>query len=431
MNRSAKSQRLIAWLGLWLRAMVLSALGLALATCGLQNREVPPEDRFTKIYNNPSFDNITAIDFKQTNDGGYVILGSISREGSNDLRIPYLLKVGPTGETEWDSNLIPEFANYTSPVAKLKVEGTDYTFFCARQGQLVLVRVRETNRRPEVIRTLVSANARPYYAETLPEGGFLILANQPNCQSAGPGTQLIKTDAALNPSFDQCYPGISLSSPLFNQTSDEFAYAGSFTLNGRQVFYFNAWYRNDLSLLFIDATSGAVIKEYTLADPVSQAKTLFSGLAPLGGNRFASAFANGATVFLNAQASLLNADPAQDTRLGALGAPFHELRPEKRVHIRRIQAAGREVVAMAASARNNQIALFLFQPGTNNLRGRAYFGSTNPYVPNGLIQTADGGLAIIGTTTVASRFARIVLIKLSATDLANLANQCQALGLCN
>ncbi len=51
--------------------------------------------------------------------------------------------------------------------------------------------------------------------------------------------------------------------------------------------------------------------------------------------------------------------------------------------------------------------------------------------PRGLIQTADGGLAIIGTTTVASRFARIVLVKLSATDLANLANQCQALGLCD
>jgi hypothetical protein len=407
-------------------------LWLGLVGCGLRNDEVSPAEEFSKIYNNPAFDNIVALDAQQTTSGGYIILGYLVRESGNGQRIPYLLKVSPTGQTEWDTNAQAEFGALANPVGQLRVQGDEYTFLCAQAGQLVLVRVHEARRRPEIVRQFGGSGARPLFAQPTADGGMLLLASQPNCGPVpGLATQLIKTDAALAPVMARCYPGAQGNQGSLGNAADEFAYAGETTVRGRRLFFFQAWLNDEWTLTFIDAANGDLVQSYAFTDPVSRAKTLANGFLPLGETAFATAFTNQITVSLNARAALLSPNPTDDTRFGAPGAPFHELRPDRRVLIRAMRAGGREVVAVAAPARNNQIALFVFQAGANILRGRTYLGSTNPYVPNALLQTADGGLAVVGTTTVAGRFARIVLIKLSAGHLANLNAQCQGLGLCD
>jgi hypothetical protein len=414
------------WAVLWL------GLTLGLTGCGLRNDEVAPTEEFSKIYNNPAFDNIVALDAQQTADGGYIILGYLVRESGNGQRVPYLLKVSPTGQAEWDTNAQAEFGGLANPVGQLRVQGDEYTFLCAQAGQLVLVRVHEARRRPEVVRQLGGSAARPLFAQPTADGGLLLLATQPNCAPlAGQATQLIKTDASLAPVLTRCYPGALGNQGSLGNAADEFAYAGEVTIRGRRLFFFQAWLNDEWTLTFVDAASGDLVQSYAFTDPVSRVKTLPNGFLPLGETAFATAFTNNTTVLLNARATLLSPSPTDDTRFSAPGDPFHELRPDRRVPIRTMRVGGREVVAFAAPARNNQIAVFLFQAGTSNLRGRTYLGSTNPYVPNALLQTADGGLAVVGTTTVAGRFARIVLIKLSAGDLANLNAQCQGLGLCD
>jgi hypothetical protein len=412
-------------LGGWLFAWV------GLAACGLRNETVPPEEEFNKIYNNTSFDNISALDIKPTADGGYIILGYIVRESGNGQRIPFLLKVGPTGATEWDTNAQAEFGNLANPTGRLKVSGDDFVFLCTQREEWVLVRVNAARRRPEVIRRFTGGEARVFDAQPTTDGGLLLLGSLGNCGSLpGNATQLVKTDQAFGPVLSRCYAGIPVNPSVFNQVPDQFAYVGETTLGGGRLFYFQAWYRNEWALNFVNAASGEVVQTYRYTDPVSQSQTLPNGLLPLGENRFAAAFTNGNTVFLNAGINLLSPNPTNDTPFSAPGDPFHELKPDKRVLISPMRIAGNDVVAMAAAARNNQIALFIFQPGTRNLRGRLYLGSTNPYIPNGLIQTSDGGLAIVGTTTVAGRFARIVLIKISEQDIQAINNQCQSLGLC-
>jgi hypothetical protein len=56
-----------------------------------------------------------------------------------------------------------------------------------------------------------------------------------------------------------------------------------------------------------------------------------------------------------------------------------------------------------------------------SLLGIDYQGFANPYSVSDLTITEDNGLAIVGTTSIAGRFSRICLIKLSEEEMRELA----------
>jgi len=70
-----------------------------------------------------------------------------------------------------------------------------------------------------------------------------------------------------------------------------------------------------------------------------------------------------------------------------------------------------------STTKSNQIILMLHDPSTGDLRGVKYLGFVNPYELSSITQTADGGLAVIGTTYVAGRFPRVCLFKIGPVDL--------------
>jgi hypothetical protein len=97
-----------------------------------------------------------------------------------------------------------------------------------------------------------------------------------------------------------------------------------------------------------------------------------------------------------------------------------ELKSDAQVLLKRILIGGRDVVAYCSDTKNEQIGLYLYDENSGNFIAIKHYGYANPYQAGSLLQTADGGLVIIGTTYLAGRFSRIVLIKLSQKELGKI-----------
>jgi hypothetical protein len=100
------------------------------------------------------------------------------------------------------------------------------------------------------------------------------------------------------------------------------------------------------------------------------------------------------------------------------GNTLPELTPNATVKILKASIAGKDYLIYSSNTRSKQIALFAYDLATAEFKGSHYLGFSNPFELASLIVTADGGLAICGTTYVAGRFPRICLFKISSEKLS-------------
>jgi hypothetical protein len=101
-----------------------------------------------------------------------------------------------------------------------------------------------------------------------------------------------------------------------------------------------------------------------------------------------------------------------------IGLPFRELVDNADVRIIRAQVNEKSALIYASTTLSKQIGLFFYDEATGKFMSSRYLGYSNPFEASHLLQTADGGLAICGTTYLAGRFPRICIFKLSKEELA-------------
>lgn len=110
--------------------LLLSLLLTVLWGCRIEEEETfAPEEVFTRIYNNSSFDNFEALDFVQTEDNGYLILARYYNQEEDFPDQPYLLRVDSKGNFLWDTYRDERAANLGTPFGKLFETPAGYSFF--------------------------------------------------------------------------------------------------------------------------------------------------------------------------------------------------------------------------------------------------------------------------------------------------------------
>ena len=102
------------------------------------------------------------------------------------------------------------------------------------------------------------------------------------------------------------------------------------------------------------------------------------------------------------------------------GNTLPELIPNANVRIIRSVINATNTLIYGSDTKAKQIALLFYDEATGALTGSHYLGFSNPFEIAGLVQTADEGLAVCGTTYLAGRFPRICLFKISSNDLAEM-----------
>jgi len=389
-----------------MRWLLLLSVFILLGSC--LNEADPAADKanFTRIYDHDKFNaSFYPIDIKQTPDGGYLILGGRKIEDSNFSGI-YIMKTDEYGGLVSQQEVDETFVN---PIGPLMENGGNYSFFCMTsvglQTQLLKTDAEGTLSDPVNI-------ALSYPAAAAADGNNFLLLSYDNFNKKSV-MSVITSSGSINQSKGFAIgAGDAVEEPIINhflRTGKELPFFAGKTTSGQ--FYFNGFYNYTLSMVFTNLTDDepqGVVQGQQDDGGLSQA-------VQLEGSKFALARFNFVDNYFLPNAALNTSGISSSSELG--GNPFPELIANAPVKILRLNTDTRKIVLYGSNSRSTQIALYGYSESNGEFIGSRYLGFSNPFKMAAMVSTADGGLAICGTTYVAGRFPRICLFKLSKEEV--------------
>lgn len=376
---------------------------------GCANDSDPAADKasFTRIYDNNKYNaSFFPIDIKQTPDGGYLILGGRRIDDSSFSGI-YIMKVDEFGGFVSEQEVDETFVN---PIAPLLENGGNYYFFCMTsvglQPQLFQLDAEGTLSEP------ISVGGS-YPAAAAVDGNNFVLLSYDNLNKKTVVSVITPTGSISQAKGFSIGAGDAVEEPIishFLRTGKQIPFLVGKTASGQ--YYFNGFYNYTLSLAFTNLSADepqGVIQGQQDDGGLSQ-------VVPLDGGKFALARFNFGDNYFLPNTSLNTSGVSSSIDLG--GNPFPELIANAPVKILRVTINSKKVVLYGSDTKSKQIALFGYDESTGEFIGSKYLGFSNPFEIASIVSTADGGLAICGTTFVAGRFPRICLFKLSKEAVA-------------
>jgi len=376
---------------------------------GCANDSDPVADKasFTRIYDNNKYNaSFFPIDIKQTPDGGYLILGGRRIDDSSFSGI-YIMKVDEFGGFVSEQEVDETFVN---PIAPLLENGGNYYFFCMTsvglQPQLFQLDAEGTLSEP------ISVGGS-YPAAAAVDGNNFVLLSYDNLNKKTVVSVITPTGSISQAKGFSIGAGDAVEEPIishFLRTGKQIPFLVGKTASGQ--YYFNGFYNYTLSLAFTNLSADepqGVIQGQQDDGGLSQ-------VVPLDGGKFALARFNFGDNYFLPNASLNTSGVSSSIDLG--GNPFPELIANAPVKILRVTINSKKVALYGSDTKSKQIALFGYDESTGEFIGSKYLGFSNPFEIASIVSTADGGLAICGTTFVAGRFPRICLFKLSKEAVA-------------
>jgi hypothetical protein len=392
----------------------LLTITLIITGCEEKSSVVFDEQNFTKIYDNNQFSvSYYPIDVQQTDDGGYLILGERKLYDSA-FRLTYLVKVDKYGNFEKDLEVDENFVN---PVGKLTKIGASYYFFCMDGNTLAYLASVDEDLSTDLQTVPVGGGGifYPSASTYLATEQEFVLSSYNDLSKQSAISVVDITGATKKHKSFSIGIGEDVEEPIINHfihTGKQLPFDAGRVPGG--LYYFNGFYNYTLSLVFTDFPSDEEEGPNGVVNGQQENGGL-SAVLPLGANKFAvSRFNFGDNYF---QPNAVINTSAVSSAIGLLGNKLPELVPDARVRIIRATTDTKSALIYASDTRSRQIGLFFYDEVTGEFISSRYLGFFNPFELASIIQTADGGIAVCGTTFLAGRFPRICLFKLSKSDL--------------
>ncbi len=407
-----------------LRLISFGLLCLVLWAC--QADQPDPTSNFSIVYDNSEFDQISAISIRQTEDGGYLVLGTLGNSGLSDkiyYDAAYLLRLDATGKTIWTSRENIKFRDYINPVPQLIVIGNNYFFWSLKLGgnlqtqKMELVRVSDTDRTPHSVYS-VSSGIRPWYALKTKNNELVLVGVEISQNERGeekPYTKVVKLDKSFNVVWEKKFlQGETRKYPRLEELLPEYFFCIEAQYQNKEVYVFNTISEDGSQVIskMLDTQKGDSVSQKVIKDVFPIALTQWTE------NTFAGAFTNLRDIDLNSNYIWNNNDSNY-----LLNAIFHELALGHRIVATSESIKSKDIRVFGATTKNFQIILYTWAKNGDrfDVAGRLYLGASNVYKIADFIRTKDGGMAVVGTTIVAERFSRISLFKLSESQVNALA----------
>jgi hypothetical protein len=378
-------------------------------SCSEKSDPVFDEGNFTSIFDNNQFSvSVFPIDVKQTSDGGYIVLGERRLQNSN-FRGIYLMKADKYGKFV---NGVELDEQYVNPIPDLMPSGNALYFFCMDGLNLQSRLARVSTDTDTVGATVIPVTGELTYpsAAALDDNNFLLLSYD-HSDKLTVVSQINTSGSIIGQSagFD-IGAGDDVEEPIINhfiRTGKRFPFQIGKVGNGS--YFFNGFQNYTFSLIFTNMTSITGVVQGQQDDGG------MSAIYPLGGNKFAAARFNFGDNYFLPNINLSNNGLAISVDLG--GNTLPELVGNAPVKILKAQISNKNVLVFASDTKSKQIGLYFYDELTGEFLSSRYLGFSNPFEVANVIQTADKGLLVCGTTYLAGRFPRICLIKLSGDEL--------------
>ena len=384
-----------------------------ISACTEESNPAFDSDNFARIFDNSQFDaSYFPIDMQQTPDGGYLVLGGRKLPDSNFTGI-YLLKANEFGtfvkEVEVDETSV-------HPVGKLTQYQGRYYFFCMDP-------ITQVTQIADVGADLSDINITPVQngltypaAASFIDDKFVLLSYDDGSKESV--ISLVSISGGVQASKGYSIgTGEDIEEPIINhfiRTGRQYPFEVGRVSSG--LYFFNGFYNYTFSLVFTNIQSD---------DPVGvvqgqQDDGGFSAVTSLGGTKFASARFNFGDNYILPNKDLSTSGNSISTDLGGYSLP--EMVENANVRILRTTIDSKNMLIYGTDTKSKQIGLLFYEEATGTFVSSKYLGFSNPFEIANLIQTADGGLAVCGTTYLAGRFPRICIFKLSKDKLSKNAN---------
>ena len=392
--------------------LILVSAGFVFS-CTEESNPTFDTDNFTTIFDNNQFDaSYFPIDMRETPDGGYLVLGGRKLPDSNFTGI-YLLKADKFGnfvkEIEVDKTSV-------NPIAKLTAYQDKFYFFCMNPvTQVAQIADVDANLAAVTITPVLGGLTYPAAASFV-DNNFVLLSYDNGSKESV--ISLVSVSGGVQASKGYSIgTGEDIEEPIINH----------FIRTGRQypfevgkvsssLYFFNGFFNYTFSLVFTnlssDDPSGVVQGQ--------QDDGGFSAVTSLGGSKFASSRFNFGDNFILPNEDLTVSGNTIGTDLGGYSLPV--MVENAKVRILRATIDGKNILIYGTDTKSKQIGLLFYEESAGTFLNSRYLGFSNPFEIANLIQTADGGLAVCGTTYLAGRFPRICIFKLSKDKLTENVN---------
>ncbi len=372
-------------------------------------------DSFLKIYDDSDFDlSYDPIDVVEVSNG-YIILSGTERDDS-DFDGILLIKIDEEGNYLFSDEAL--FNDFEAPVGDMYFDASDSSiyFFAKNSGTVDAVLISINTSLAIQSTTILGGLNYPLSASPTSNNTLLLQSYDP----VGLQTQISEISLAGGFEGGNEY-SIGAGDDVEEEIIDHFLEATNNPLPffcgeiSPGNYYFNGFYNFSFSMVFTDfggSPSGVVQGQSTDAG--------IRGALSLGGSDFAVA---GYQFDDNYQLSSTTLSTGGTTSSADLyPGNMAELKPYTATKIFSYAAANANYTVFAAETKGNQISLHFYNTTTGQIDGVHYVGFLNPFTFSSVKVTSDESILVLGTTFVAGRFERIILNKISRSEIAAVLN---------
>jgi hypothetical protein len=385
--------------------IILFALLLIGSTgCEINQKEILPEDGFTKIYNHPeevlSYYPESVVELP---GGGFVFISAVKDE-NNDIEYPYasLVRTSATGEVSWSLDY-----EWLAPASKLMLINGSVGFVAMNpQFEAYMVLVNPAN--GELTEQHDLEMTMPLYAFTDKLGSLVVLGydfvSRSSWISKYDGSYGVERSNKLPVNTDLEY----LVQRHLNKTGQDYPFfIGEYSSGPGGGYYVNCFYNYTLRTVFLDlaslTASGDLYSFQTeegISSVIQKSGSLFGISSYYEGNNY---IMPGAEIDVNTSANIKDL-PAET---------LYELTYRAEVVAANLSLETESYTLFASQTNDNSIVIYQYEQGSNVLVHTIYREFDQRVVVNDLIQTEDKGIAILGGIHILGKYQRPLLIKLT------------------
>ncbi len=363
-------------------------------------------ESFLKIYDNSNFDlSYHPIDVVETIDGFIILSGT--ELTNTDFQGVQLIK------TDEEGNFLSQTSldNYVAPVGEVYMLDSISYFFAMNPTTLQAVLIGVNPQLEVTVESGIGGIDYPLASALTSSNELLLLSYDPlNLTSE---ISLIGLDGSFVGGASYT---IGAGSDVEAQIIDHYLqrneqplpfFCGELSAGN---YYFNGFYNFSFSMVFTDFSASP--------SGVLQGQSTDAGVRaalPLSGNNFAIA---GYQFDENFQLSSTGLDPAGiASSVDLYPGDMAELKPYTPSKVISYSSGSGNYTVFAAETKGRQIILYFYDTSSGEVAGVRQIGFLNPYTFASIKTSSDNSLTVLGTTFVADRFERIVLNKLSASEI--------------